>query len=293
MNFRGFVQFRRAFLEHTMDGRLSNLEALVLFCLILLADSKTGRGTINAAAIRAFLPDLSYEAAKRALKSLEDKQYIWRQITPHSKALYPYWVNRYEVSQGPRKSLQIDLSRVFESKDVSQLMYINPDLEVDRDELPDPSRHKVRQVAPGGALNNNKDNENNKNKEKDTTPFNGHSVKASIDSSLPSSMRHAASNSQSEAIGTGEMHSHEASQAASVPPLASLAIGTEPQAGPQMVVPTPTPEECGMFLKDGVYYDSASSQVIPRDEAVYKIFKLKGEWRKQRRYVAAERKEAA
>lgn len=140
MNFVGYVQLRRGIMDHLVDGRLSNNEALVLMWLIMLADKATGKGTINAPTLRTFLPELSYHAAKRLLQSLEDKQYIFRQIKPFSKVVYPYWVNRYILTYGPHKLLQIDLSQVFESRDIADICYIDPALE------------NAPEGAPEGAL---------------------------------------------------------------------------------------------------------------------------------------------
>ena len=126
MTFVGWVPLRRGIFEHTMLGRLTGNEALVLLCLITLADHKTGSGTTNAAAIRTYLPSLSYDSAKRALCSLEDKHYLFRAIVHRSKRVYPYWINRYEPSDGSHKMLQIDLSEVFESKDIKDINYVTP-----------------------------------------------------------------------------------------------------------------------------------------------------------------------
>lgn len=123
MTFAGWVQLRRGIIEHLRDGRLSTLEYAVLTVLILLADSKTGSGTINAPTLRTFLPELSYDAAKRILLSLEEKRYIFRQITPFSKLAYRYWVNRYVLTTGPQKLRQINLSQVFETKNATDIQY--------------------------------------------------------------------------------------------------------------------------------------------------------------------------
>jgi hypothetical protein len=90
----------------------------------MLADKRTGAGTINAPTLRSFIPELSYDAAKRVLHSLQEKRYIYRRITPYSKIVYPFWVNRYIPSAGLHKGLQIDLAKVFESKDIKDIAYV-------------------------------------------------------------------------------------------------------------------------------------------------------------------------
>ena len=169
MNFGGYVPLRRGIIEHLMNGRLSNNEGLVLIFLIMLADKATGRGTINAPSLRTFLPELSYDAAKRALLSLEEKHYIYRQITPFSKRVYPYWVNRYTVTDGPRKLLQIDLSQVFESRNIADIRYVDP--------VPEGAREGAPEGARDPALNYKK--REKKQEKREYSPI-GNSVSASV-----------------------------------------------------------------------------------------------------------------
>jgi hypothetical protein len=165
MNFAGWVPIRRGILEHTMTGALSGTEFMVFTALVLLADKSTGRGTTNAAAIRTFLPGVGYDSAKRALLSLQQKGYIWRQITPQSKLVYPYWINRYEITDGPRKMLQTNLSEVFENGDIRAIKY---DSSAPQTPL-ETALHTALHTPLQRPLNNNKDNNKDKDKDK-TTP---------------------------------------------------------------------------------------------------------------------------
>jgi hypothetical protein len=122
----GWVALRRGILQHLQEGRLSNTEALALVVLILLADKGTGAGTINAPCLRYFIPGLSSDAAKRALQSLQEKGYIFRDIKRLSVIAYPYWVNRYVVTDGRHKALQTDISRALETKDPKDIRYVPP-----------------------------------------------------------------------------------------------------------------------------------------------------------------------
>jgi hypothetical protein len=126
MNLAGFVPLRRSVFEHTANGRLSSNECLVFLLLVALADRRTGSGTINAPSLRAFLPELSYDAAKRVLCSLESKGYVFRDIVPFSKRVYRFWINKYRPTDGQYKSLQINISKALESRDVNDIAYINP-----------------------------------------------------------------------------------------------------------------------------------------------------------------------
>ncbi len=140
MNLIGFVPLRRGIIAHTQNGNLSNTECLVLIYLIMLANKSTGAGTINAPTLRTFLPGLSYDAAKRVLLALEEKRYIFRRIVPFSKLVYQYWVNRYTPTVGRYKSLQCNLAKVFESRSVKDIEYVQP--------VPE----DAPEAAPDGAL---------------------------------------------------------------------------------------------------------------------------------------------
>jgi hypothetical protein len=108
---------------------MSNTEMLVFIYLVALADKETGSGTINAPTLRAFLPGLSHDAAKRVLCSLESKGYVFRDITPFSKQVYRFWVNKYQPTVGKYKLLQTNISKALESRDVNDIEYVDPALE--------------------------------------------------------------------------------------------------------------------------------------------------------------------
>lgn len=146
MNLTGYVPLRRGVLEHTMAGKLSTQEFAAFTALVLLADKETGAGRINAPVLTSWLPDLSYDAAKRALLSLESKRYIFREIVPFSKRMYVYWVNRYTLTSGPHRLLQTDLSKVFESKEPKDIRYIDP--------APQTAPQAAPQTALQSALHN-------------------------------------------------------------------------------------------------------------------------------------------
>ena len=132
MIFGGFVPLRRGLIEHTADGRLTNNEALVFVWLLMLADHKTGSYTINGPTLRVFLPGLNKSAAQRALEGLERKQYIYRDIKPRSPLVYPYFIEGFQITDGPHKMSQLDLSEVFATKDISKVRYLKsaPDTEL-------------------------------------------------------------------------------------------------------------------------------------------------------------------
>jgi hypothetical protein len=124
VNFSGYFPIYRDIIDHTVDGRLSNNEALVLVWLTLLADKETGSYTINGPTLRAFLPGLTKGGAQRTLESLQQKRYIYRDVTPRSPLAYPYWVEGFKPTIGIRKELQLDLSEVFTTKDISKRRWV-------------------------------------------------------------------------------------------------------------------------------------------------------------------------
>jgi hypothetical protein len=206
MNFTGWVPLRRNILEHTMNGNISNNEFIVMMALILLADKSTGRGTINAPAIRAYLPGLTYNSAKDALESLEKASYIYRQIVFKSKTVYPYWVNRYEVTDGIHKGLQTDLSQVFVSRDTKDIRYVTPPphgpLLRQRQKQP----QTTPETGPGSPLYNNKEKKNDRVQEEGHSPTTNKEMPA--DSCTPNdNVVNTEQRSEAPAIETRGAHS--------------------------------------------------------------------------------------
>jgi hypothetical protein len=178
VNFSGWVQLRRGILNHLHEGKLSNIEFLVLVVLIMLADKETGAGTINAPCLRSFVPHLSYDAAKRVLLSLEEKHYIYRKIKYKSDLPYPFWVNRYIPSAGPHKGLQIDLAKVSKSKDFKDITYIN--------HAPEDAPQGASEGAPDPALHYKTREEKHKKGNKALiNRVKSASVSASLDDTTP------------------------------------------------------------------------------------------------------------
>ena len=101
INLSGWVQARRGVLEHLQDGRMTPNEFAVFHILLYLADKETGSYLINAKAI-AFWTNgtINEDGADRALRSLEKKGYIVRDITPGKLGVYPYHIQKYIVSYG-------------------------------------------------------------------------------------------------------------------------------------------------------------------------------------------------
>lgn len=160
MTFNGWVAVPRSILNNTHTGFLTNNEQLVLLTLMFLADAKTGRGYINAAALcSTYLPELKYDSAKRILQSLQDKGIIYRRITHASKKLYPFWLHGFQISDGPNKMLWTNLEQVFITDDLGSIQYEKA--------VPDcyPDHHPDH--PPDHAPNNNKDRDNEIDNEKD------------------------------------------------------------------------------------------------------------------------------
>lgn len=169
MNFSGWVAFRRGILEHTLSGHLSTHELAAMTVLILLADKETGAGRINSPLLRYYLPDLSDDAAKRVLKSLEEKGYIFREVVVHSKRAYRYWVNKYAPTTGLNAMRLTDISQALATKDVGDIRYSHPA----PDGAPQTAPQGTPQTAPQGAPSNKKEKEKEKENKKTSSSSNG------------------------------------------------------------------------------------------------------------------------
>lgn len=286
MNFVGYVPLRRGLLSHIQEGRLTNNEALTFVVLLMLADKETGSGTINSPALRSFMPGLSHDAAKRALLGLEEKRYIFRQIIPFSKRVYRFWVNLYVPTSGPNKLRQINLSEVFESKDIGDIRYVDP--------APDGAPQTAPQTPPQGAHHYKKD----KDKENKNTPIKKEvcaSVNDAVSDSLNATQPHIAKRTLGEACAlqgathdvhhsalqcaphtmhhdtTHSMH-HTMHQPMHQPMTHDMHHDmTHANDTPKPVLPLSqlrTPEELGMFWSehDGAYREVGSGRLLGREE---------------------------
>ena len=232
MNFSGWVAIPRSILNNTHTGKLSNNEQLVLMTLMLLADAKTGSGHINAAAIRAYLPELKYDTAKRVLNNLETKRLIYRQIVHASKSLYPYWVHGYQVSDGPNKLLWINLSQVFVSGDVRSIIYDK----VAPETTPEITPEVPPDTTPDCAPNNNNDQDN----DKDTDTPSIRTVVSGRDEK-----------SDTERDERSEQHSDSGGESNSDSVVRAMGASCLP---------------CGITLRDGAYY-APSGESFPKQFA--------------------------
>ena len=98
---KGYVQLRRGLLTHLNERRITLNEFVVFNILLMLADKETGSYKTNALAIQFWTGgQLSEDGADRALRSLEKKGYIVREITPGQYGVYPYHVQKFVVTHG-------------------------------------------------------------------------------------------------------------------------------------------------------------------------------------------------
>jgi hypothetical protein len=155
----------------------------------MLADKETGSGTINSPTLRSFTPDLSHDAAKRALLGLEQKRYIYRQIIPFSKRVYRFWVNLYMPTSGPHKLRQINLSQVFESGDINDIQYVDP--------APQGAPQTAPQGAPQGAHHYKKEKEI----DKENVPYTDNAMCASLSDAVSVSMSDSGQRTKHSTLG--------------------------------------------------------------------------------------------
>ena len=98
VNNSGYVPMRRGIIKHLQDGSLTLNEYIVFTLLLMLADHKTGCGLINAAGIAYWTgAQMGIDGADRALRSLDKKDYIVREIMRGKERLYPYRVQNFEI----------------------------------------------------------------------------------------------------------------------------------------------------------------------------------------------------
>ena len=107
ITLNGYVQKRRGVLQHLVDGRMTPNEYLVFDILLILADHNTGCGMINAPAIVFWSGgQLSVDGADRALRGLDKKNYIVREISAGRMGLYPYRIHNYEIFRRDAKGAE-------------------------------------------------------------------------------------------------------------------------------------------------------------------------------------------
>lgn len=98
---KGYVQARRGVLSHLLDGRMTLQEFAVFHILLYLADKATGSYNINSGAVMFWTNgQIGKDGADRALRGLEEKGYIVRDITPGHKGVYPYHIQKYLPTAG-------------------------------------------------------------------------------------------------------------------------------------------------------------------------------------------------
>jgi hypothetical protein len=264
VNFVGYVPLRRGLLSHIQDGRLTNNEALTFVVLLMLADKETGSGTINSPTLRSFMPGLSHDAAKRALLGLEEKRYIFRQITPFSKRVYRFWVNLYMPTTGPHKSLQINLSQVFESGDINDIRYVDP--------APEGAPQPPPQTAPQGAHHYKKEKET----DKENIAYTDSPVCASTVDAVSDSVSHSGQRTKRSTLGQA-CALHDAQQCA--PPDAthstthtmhhSMQQDTTHSVQRVIAALPASPEDVGLKWcgYEGAYVDIASGRALSFQES--------------------------
>jgi cell division protein FtsN len=129
---QGYVKIRRGIVEHLAAGTLNVTEFAVLQLLILMADSATGSGTINAVVLRGcYFPEMPQDTAQRTLLSLETKGFLFRLNPANARLAYRYWIAKYEATTGPHRMRRSDLSQVSRSKDIADLRWVEGPTEIE------------------------------------------------------------------------------------------------------------------------------------------------------------------
>jgi hypothetical protein len=119
----GWVKMRRGILDHVSSGRLNLREYAVFTLLIIMADSSSGSGIVNSPVLQYWFPELNSDGAQRALASLEREGFIYRDNPQGNRRAYHYWVNKFEATTGPNRLRLSNLSKVFETKDITDIIW--------------------------------------------------------------------------------------------------------------------------------------------------------------------------
>jgi hypothetical protein len=170
----GYVKMRRGIIEHASAGTINVAEFAILNLLILLADTATGSGTINATSLQArYFALSSNDTMQRALANLEARGYLFRLMSGSSKVASLYWINGYEATEGPNRMRRSDLSQVFVSKDITDLRWTGGAAEIPAEmstEMPAEIPAEMSTEMPAEIPNSYKKKEERR-KKKETKPF--------------------------------------------------------------------------------------------------------------------------
>jgi hypothetical protein len=120
MELSGWVKSRRGLLSHVRDGHLLPEYAWAFVILRDKADAGTAKGEINAPLLAHWMgPRCSQDKARRILRFLHKKRYIWYRAANTTEA-QPYYVNKFELTKGPKTGFITDLSQLSTNKKVSE-----------------------------------------------------------------------------------------------------------------------------------------------------------------------------
>jgi len=291
MTFNGWVAIPRTVLEHTSTGGMTPLEFAAWTTLTLLADSKTGSGTINANTLPTFLSGITRKSARDVLLSLQKKGFIWREIVPHSKRAYRYWVHGYECSQGRNKGCMTDCSQVFETNDSKGIRYVKGGLDTLHDKGHDTGHETLHETLLDTGHSNNKDKNKDKKKDTDNVLITINKTELSERLSLRheemhllrQEMKHEQCPTHDRADAFGEACNDASGDA--LPEALPDAVPTSVPSCVRRIIPMPTLEECGIQTSDGLYYDAQTGEQVSKPDVVMRQVSLKGQWRRENRYV--------
>jgi len=113
----GWIPYRRNLVCHVEDGRMDGHDFMVLSMLFLLADSDSGTLKTCASALVTLLHcGLNERNIQKILDRLDKRDYLRRDIITGKRGLYLVTLNRFAITNGPKKGKRSEISPRIEPK---------------------------------------------------------------------------------------------------------------------------------------------------------------------------------
>src|SRR5665213_1221137 len=106
----GYVMIRRNLYAHYHARKITKCGLDVMLALLIMAGKSTGSVRTCASVISSFyFEDWTKRQVQEAMVKLERDRYIKRDMVPGKIEYYKITVNKYEITDGPRKGTRVDI----------------------------------------------------------------------------------------------------------------------------------------------------------------------------------------
>jgi hypothetical protein len=113
----GYLKFRRSFLEHLEDGRITFSEFGVAVIIYSAANPSTGIWIGSARRLEMEYHIGSERMSRKLMEAIEHKGYIKRFAVPGRHSNYPVLCNHYELTLGVRAGMFVN---AVKTKDITR-----------------------------------------------------------------------------------------------------------------------------------------------------------------------------